>query len=209
MLISVTSMAQTPAPALSALASQHKTVQQLFEEDQADLPSIANGGVSKITGAEYDQRVEVRKKQIREMLAAGELKSGEDFYDASLIFQHGTSSDDYLFAHVLAMDAVVKGYDTAKWTAAATLDRYLQMIKQPQVFGTQYPLDPNLPHPPQDPHHVVLTGRTLDPYNETLVPDSLRLDFCVPSLAQQKQNVAMFNANQRPTKTRLAPGCKN
>lgn len=106
------------------------------------------------------------------------------------------------------MDAGVKGDDTAKWIAAATLDRYLQMIRQPQIFGTQYPLDPNAPHPPQDPHRAVLTGPTLEPYNSELVPDSVRADFCVPSIAQQKENVAVFNSNQYPTKTIVAPGCK-
>ncbi len=187
-----------PAPA--------KTVHQLYDEDQDDLPGPAHGNVSKITEQEYIPRLEQRKNQIRVMLAEGTIKTGEDFYYASFIFQHGTTADDYLFAHVLAMDAVVKGYDTAKWIAAATLDRYLQMIKQPQIFGTQYPLDPNLPHPPQDPHLAILTGRTLEPYNSGLVPDSVRTDFCVPSIAQEKDNVAVFNTNQHP-KSMVAPGC--
>jgi hypothetical protein len=58
---------------------------------------------------------------------------------------------------------------------------------KPQIFGTQYPLDPNAPHPQQDPHLVVLTGRTLAPYDEQLLPDTVCLDFCVPNVAQQKQ----------------------
>jgi hypothetical protein len=150
----------------------------------------------------------LRRAQIRSLLAAGAIKTGEDYYDAAFIFQHGEAADDYLFAHVLAMDAVIQGYDTAKWIAAATLDRYLQKIDKPQIFGTQYPLDPNAPHPQQDPHLVVLTGRTLAPYDEQLLPDTVRLDFCVPNVAQQKQNVDMFNAAKRPTNTMLAPGCK-
>ena len=56
----------------------------------------------------------MRRAQIRSLLAAGAMKTGEDYYDAAFIFQHGEAADDYLFAHVLAMDAVVKGYDTAK-----------------------------------------------------------------------------------------------
>jgi hypothetical protein len=36
----------------------------------------------------------------------------------------------------------------------------------------------------------------------------MRLDFCVPSVAQQKQNVDMFNVGKRPTSNMLAPGCK-
>ncbi|HEX4807616.1 MAG TPA: hypothetical protein VH325_01725 [Bryobacteraceae bacterium] len=88
----------------------------------------------------------------------------------------------------------------------ATLDRYLQSTKQPQVFGTQYP--PNVPHPVADPNAPFLSGRTLAPYNEQFLPDSVRLDFCVPVLAQQKQNVATFNAGKRPRAMMIAPGCK-
>jgi hypothetical protein len=49
-------------------------------------------------------------------------------------------------------------------------------------------------HPVADPRAPFLSGRTLAPYNEQFLPDSVRLDFCVPVLAQQKQNVATFNA---------------
>ena len=35
----------------------------------------------------------------------------------------------------------MRGGSADKWIAAATLDRYLQSINQPQVFGTQYPGD--------------------------------------------------------------------
>jgi hypothetical protein len=54
------------------------------------------------------------------------------------VFQHGRDADDYLLAHILAVQAVVKGDASSKWIAAATLDRYLQAIGHPQVFGTQY-----------------------------------------------------------------------
>jgi hypothetical protein len=204
-LCAFTLAAQSPTSSTQIVST--KTAHQLYLEDQADLLGPANGNVSKITEQEYNQRCDQRKNQIRAMLADGTLKDGEDFYYASYIFQHGTAAEDYLFAHVLAMDAVVKGYNTAKWIAAATLDRYLQMIKQPQVFGTQYPLDPNLPHPQQDPHLAIFSGRTLEPYNSGLVPDSMRTDFCVLTLAQQKENVATFNANKRPA-TMIASGCK-
>ena len=127
--------------------------------------------------------------------------------EASFIFQHGNTVEDCLFAHVLAMEALVKGDESAKWIAAATLDRYLQSIKQPQIFGTQYLLDPNLRHPVAGGKAPFLAGRTLQPYNEDFLPDSMRLDFCVPVLAQQKQNVTLFNAGERPRGTMTAPGC--
>ena len=178
-------------------------IHQLFIEDGEEIRQSP----SKFSEEEYMARLKVRQTKVRALLSAGELKTGEDFHEASFIFQHGNNSEDCLFAHVLAMEAVLKGSDEAKWIEAATLDRYLQSIAQPQVFGTQYPLDPSLSHSAAGSQAQFLTGRTLAPYNEQFLPDSARLDFCVPALAQQKQNVAMFNAGKRPTDTMRAPGC--
>jgi hypothetical protein len=187
-----------------------QTVQQLFHEDQNDQPGHGPNGTSSVDEQQYNARVEIRKQQVHTLLASGGLKTGEDFYDAAFIFQHGESADDYLFAHVLAMDAVVKGYDIAKWIAAATLDRYLQMVHQPQVFGTQYPLDPNKPHPIDDNTPAGrFKGRTQQPYNAAFLPDSMRTDFCVASRDQQKQVLAFMDTGKRPPGSlMLATGCK-
>ena len=79
-----------------------------------------------------------RRKRVHKLLASGKLSTGPDFHDAAFIYQHGNEPDDYLLAHLLAMTSVAKGDLDSRWIAAATLDRYLQAIGQPQVFGTQY-----------------------------------------------------------------------
>lgn len=197
---------QTPTVKTQDQPKVSEGIHQLFVEDGED----ARNGISKFSEEELTARGKARREKLRALLAAGELKTGEDFEEAAFIFQHMDDTDDCLFAHVLAMEAVLKGSDSAKWIEAATLDRYLQSIGRPQVFGTQYPLDPNLPH---EPHPAVgsqgpfLAGRTLAPYDEQFLPDSARLAFCVPVLVQQKQNVAMFNAGKRPRDTMRAPGC--
>ena len=181
------------------------TMQRLLQEDQNDLPGHGTSATS-FDEQQYNARAEARKQQVRSMLTNGDLRTGEDFYDAAIIFQHGGTADDYLFAHVLAMDAIVKGYDTAKWIAAASLDRYLQIVHQPQVFGTQYPLDPNKPHPVTPAGRF--KGRTQQPYDDTLLPDSLRTDFCVASQDQQKQVLAFMDTGKRPPGALMvAPGC--
>jgi len=177
----------------------------MFVEDQEDGQGGADGR-PRFTEEEYKQRVKVREAALRTMLAANEIKTGDDFRDAAVIFQHGSSADDCLFAHILAMEAMARGTESARWIAAATLDRYLQSIKQPQVFGTQYPFDPNLPHPVHPGAAPFRSGRTLEPYNDSLLPDSVRIDFCVPVLAQQKRNVAMFNSGIWPQET-MHPPC--
>jgi hypothetical protein len=94
----------------------------------------------------------------------------------------------------LASVAVAKGDSKSLWISAASLDRYLQLIGQAQVFGTQYQSKDDKPY-------------TQEPYNRTVIPDALRLVFCVPSLEQQKSNVADFNAGKYPAGI-LPAGCQ-
>jgi hypothetical protein len=198
----VSAKAPNASPQINSGATSR--IHQMFVEDQSENPS-------NITEAEHNRHGDARRLEIRGMLAKGEIHTAQDFHDASFIFQHGEVADDYLLAHILAIEAVIKGDDSSKWIAAATLDRYLQIIGKPQVFGTQYPADPNAPRKPgeqQDPKSQILqVARTQNPINPQFLPDSLRLAFCVPNLEQQKKNLAELNAGHYP-KQMIAPGCK-
>jgi len=136
----------------------------------------------------------IRRKRVREMLNQGTVRTNNDYTWASFIFQHGETPDDYLLAHVLAMVAASRGDKTARWVAAATLDRYLHSIKRPQVFGTQF-----------------VNGEkgelTQGEYNHDLVSNSLRAAVCVRSYekqvdqvkqAQKQPEAADFNTGQFP-----------
>jgi len=171
---------------------------------QACVQEVAKTISDEATNAEYLQRVKMRQKTLRTMLSAHQITSGDDFLAAAFIFQHGDNAEDCLFAHILAMEAMARGTASARWIAAATLDRYLQYIEQPQVFGTQYNIDP------AQPVHVAGApfpyGKTQQPFNDSFLSDVVRTDFCVPTLAQQRQNVAMFNAGKWPRAT-MHPPC--
>ena len=65
----------------------------------------------------------------------------------------------------------------AKWLSAATLDRYLRSIWQPQVFGTQFRTLPG----------EQMQQQTMYP---SLASDSMRAAMCVVSADEQK---AMLN----------------
>jgi hypothetical protein len=199
-LCSVAAVAQNSAPNTPRPSETPSAVHRLYVEDQEDTRTIKD----EATNAEYLQRVKARQQTLRTMLAAGQITSGADFLDAAFIFQHGDTADDCLFAHILSMEAMARGTASARWIAAATLDRYLQFTRQPQVFGTQYIMDPTQPvHAAGSPFP---SGRTLKPYNDSFLSDAVRTDFCVPTLAQQKQNVAMFNAGKWPRET-MHPAC--
>jgi hypothetical protein len=181
--------AQSAPPATTAVSRVH----QLEIEDQSENPG-------NISAAEYYRHGDVRRAEVRKLLEEGKLTSGEDFSDAALIFQHGQTPEEFLFAHVLAVEALIRTGSADKWLAAATLDRYLQAVNRPQVFGTQYPGDKvaeNTPKPQVDPH-VMNIKRTQQPYDAKLLPDSVRQDFCVPDVSQQEKNLAIFNTGHRP-----------
>jgi hypothetical protein len=175
-LCSVAVVAQTSAPNTPKPPETPSAVHRLYVEDQEDTKTIKD----EATNAEYLQRLTVRQETLRTMLAAGQPTSGDDFLEAAFIFQHGDTADDCLFAHILAMEAMARGRASARWIAAATLDRYLQFSKQPQVFGTQYIMDPT--HPVHVAGAPFPSGRTLGPYNDSFLSDSVRTDFCVPDV---------------------------
>ena len=155
------------------------SIHQLYEEDQKDrmTPDIDWSKVS-VRDAE-------RRKLARQILEAGALKTGQDFQDAAFIFQHSDTPQDYLLAHILAMAAIEKGNaKMARWIAAATLDRYLHAVKQPQVFGTQY----NAKDPKANPPVYVQA-----PYDKDLLSDTLRREFCVTTYSGQQQNLEALN----------------
>jgi hypothetical protein len=224
-ILCVTSIAhgqvQTKEPAATI-----PPMRQLYVEDQRDRGALltdAGEAIKSAAGTKQPPAQPIvvsvlardaeRRKKVRALLAAGQVISALDFHDAAFIFQHGESPDDYLLAHILAIAAVVKGDSSSKWIAAATLDRYLQVIGQQQVFGTQY-LDNSYLYFLQ--HHndadlaekikAVSKGITQQPYNDQLIPDALRADFCVPELRRQTEAVEAAN-NSKDNSLVIPHGC--
>lgn len=125
-----------------------------------------------------------RKARTKVLLDSGQLRSGTDFYYAAFIYQHGSSPNDCLMAHTLAVIAAARGRSDATWIASATLDRYLQAIGQKQIYGTQFTMPKSGPS-------------TQEPYDRELVPDALRQALGVPPIAQQEKQRAEYDAEKR------------
>ena len=196
-----------PVCAVAQTAEQKPavTLHEIYLEDQNDMPTKTPriDPLPEQVKA-FDDRAAARRVRLHAMLDRGEIITGSDLYEAAYVFQHGETAPDFLLAHILAVDSLAKGFDRAKWLSVATLDRYLQLIGQPQVFGTQFPFDPKLPHPVTNGGRF--SGRTQAPYNETFLPAYLRPDFCVPDLEQQKKNLATLNGGSYPRIMTL-PNC--
>jgi hypothetical protein len=161
-------------------------------QDNAEMAAIfaADQSIRQVAPERFRDRAFVtemhaadaaRRVQTRALLDAGALQTGEDYRAAAFVFQHGSTPEDYLLAHSLAVAAVAKGSPEGAWIAAATLDRYLQMIDKPQIYGTQTRKTRDAP-------------ATLEPYDRALVPDSLRAVFGVPRQAEQDARLAAVNA---------------
>jgi len=157
-------------------------MQRIFEEDQKPRQSLA---LTKAEGANVYKHDAIRRAEVRHLLANGDLHTGKDFELAAFIFQHGDTSDDYLLAHTLAMIAVARGDPGALWIATATLDRYLNSIQKPQIYGTQF-------------HVTKGTPWTQEPYNRDLISDALRRDLGVPSLAAQQKQLEKYKTANQP-----------
>ena len=160
-------------------APSNAEMKRIFEEDQ----KVRQPG-SKIDWSFVNKSDAERRQATLKLLSAGALHTGEDFTWAAFLFQHGSTPNDYLLAHTLAMIAVKKGYGDALWIATATLDRYLQSIKQPQIYGTQFLTPRDLP-------------TTQDPYDRTLISDSLRRQLGVPSLSAQQEQTKQTTPSAR------------
>jgi hypothetical protein len=154
-------------------------MRQLFDADQRarrDFTKLSNEQWAAVSKDDA-----VRRQRTHSLLMAGKLHTSEDFREAAFVFQHGDKPDDYLLAHTLAMIAVGKGDEGSLWIATATLDRYLQSINRPQIYGTQFK------NVPQD-------KVTQEPYDQLLIPDLIREELGVPDLAAQREQMKGFEA---------------
>ncbi|MCW0197467.1 hypothetical protein [Sphingopyxis sp.] len=154
--------------AITFVRPSNAEMSAIFDADQADRESADIDW--SIVGPADDER----RGRARRLLDSGALQSGDDYYHAAFVFQHGSDANDYLMAHLLATIAIARGRSDAVWIASATLDRYLQAIGKPQILGTQYTISAGAP-------------ATQEPYDRALISDAMRKALHVPSIKEQEE----------------------
>ena len=154
----------SPASAASPVSAE---LEAMYKADQKARKPVPGKQVDWPTLMAEDGK---RLKRVRELVANGSLSTGQDFANAAMLFQNGGTALDALMAHDLAVIALIKGVGTTKWLAAASLDRYLRGVGNPQRFGTQLA--------------AVGGGKMQLEAVDPKVPDSLRRAFGVPALAR-------------------------
>jgi len=162
---------EQPAAAIEQETTSRNNLKAIYDDDQNDRTNI---------NAASMRRDAERREQVHRLLNEGRVQSGEDYFYAAMVYQHGQTPQDYLLAHVLAMTSVAKGDKDGIWLTAATLDRYLQSVKEPQIFGTQYFQWGKNPY-------------SQEPYDKDLVSDSLRAAWCVAPYSTQIENLKALN----------------
>ncbi len=118
-----------------------------------------------------------------EIMARGEIRAAEDFFNAALVFQHGATTDDIRLAYALVTIASAMRPERLgpKAAACSSWDRLLVQMGRPQWYGTQYT-------------QSTVTGKfELSPVDETAVTDVERKALGLPTLKEARENAARFN----------------
>lgn len=177
-------------PAGSAPTNNNELL-RIYQADQKDR----EGALGTTDWRTVGPRDAARRTTVRQLIDKGQVRTGKDYERAAMVFQHGDTNDDILLAHVLAVTAIGMGNGEARWLAAASLDRYLQRLGQPQVFGTQFTSKDTSKQ----------EGWTMEPYNRSLLAPSLLKANCVPDQADQSEALNAIRRGVDPPTPKRPP----
>jgi hypothetical protein len=160
----------------SSVSTDNPELARLYHDDQSDR--LTPGGKA-IDWAVVGPRDKARQERVKELYVSDQLNTGDDYYHAAMVLQHGEVPEDFLLCHELCVAAIIKGNKEARWLAAASEDRFLMNIDRPQRFGTQF-------------RSVGNTPMTLYKTDEA-VTDALRKPYGVPTLAKSREREKEMN----------------
>ena len=110
---------------VDAAATSKKELKKAHKE----LKSLSK----ELKGKEGEDAVDA-VRQALEIVHAGKLETGDDFYLAATILQHGQDADALLLAHVCATAAGILEEKGARELCAETLDGYLKATGRAPIF---------------------------------------------------------------------------
>lgn len=122
----------------------------------------------------------LRQIRVKQLLDSNKVRTSIDYHNAAMIFQHGLDT----FASGMAVKLMRKSIEldsTAdKWLLAAAIDRDLMRRNQPQIYGTQY---------------LKMGDEPWELYklDSTKITDSVRKEYNVETLAEQREKVKEMN----------------
>ena len=153
-----------------------KELEDIFKQDQQDRLGPLIGDNPK----ELVRRDRVRRRLVLDLLKDGKVKTGREYYIASMVLHHRPSRTNLKKARTLAKRSARLGYEKAKWLYAAVIDRLQLHEGKPQKYGTQFFR--------QSPRHKWI-HHPLDPQTT----DKERAVLNVPPLREMKQQLKRMN----------------
>lgn len=109
-----------------------------FEELQNERPQVNWEDINSPNLKKISLKEKKARKEVIEMLKNGQIKTSDDFYRASMLFQHGSDFKSYAMAIALAAASGHLGESWGRSLYAMALDRFLLSIGQKQYFGTNF-----------------------------------------------------------------------
>jgi hypothetical protein len=117
-----------------------------------ELSAMATEDQAVRTGKADSSSDQARRHRVLRLLAAGEVMSPKDKFNAALVLQHteleirdgrltSVSPENYLLAHYLFMQALDSGVEEARPLVASSIDRYLSFTSGVQRYGTNRVID--------------------------------------------------------------------
>jgi tetratricopeptide (TPR) repeat protein len=122
-----------------------------------------------------------RQVRVFELIDAGEVRTGKDYYHSAMIFQHGNDTVASAMAVKQMKKAIELDPTMNKWLLAAAIDRDLMRRNQPQIYGTQFV---------KMGDHARWERYKIDP---TQVTDEERKAYGVETLAEQEAKERNMN----------------
>lgn len=168
----------------SALATEVKEIGsvnlgELYESDQKDRKN----DIDKIDWNAISVRDSERQVKIMLMLRHGSIKTAKEYWQAAVIYQHGSTIEQIKIAYSFAQIAMALDPDmkAARWLAAASWDRIMVQSKLPQWYGTQFTKSS-------------ATGKwELYEINESIISDEERMKFDIPPLKLIREQIEGMN----------------
>jgi len=117
--------------AISAQADNSE-LQKMYDADQQSRMA------KTIDWSVLSKEDKEREKRVYEMIQAGEIVTGKDYYNSAMIFQHGNDTIASSMAVKQMQKAIELDTSINRWLLAAAIDRDLMRRKKPQIYGTQY-----------------------------------------------------------------------
>ena len=164
---------------VSAYGQNNFEIIEMFRADQAARQGEIDW--EQVTADDAE-----RRQSVLMILEAGGIRTALDYYNAAMIFQHGDSVEDIRLAHSFASISTTldQSSEAARWLKAATWDRLMLNLGQPQWYGTQFVRDDD-------------TGQwKLYEVAPGVITDAERAALAVPTLAESESRVAILNGEQ-------------